>query len=113
MWIPHDLSDAPDDGTSMPIHKTIMFQPAAKAGFGAALGLQPPQLMQFRRGQGFGQFAPAGVVVVASTIKTAAGAVVVTATAALRAGMLFCVSSLAPAGVSVKCYLFHSVSSVQ
>ena len=107
MWIPHDLSDAPDDGTSMPIHKTIMFQPAAKAG------LQPPQLMQFRRGQGFGQFAPAGVVVVASAIKTAAGAVVVTATAALRAGMLFCVSSLAPAGVSVKCYLFHSVSSVQ
>ena len=53
------MSDAPDDGTSMPIHKTIMFQPAAKAGFGAALNGKAVQLAQLVRRHPFGRDAPA------------------------------------------------------
>lgn len=46
-----------DDGTSMPIHKTIMFQPAAKAGFGggaqwpggAAGAIRPASSVRWKR----------------------------------------------------------------
>jgi hypothetical protein len=48
-----------DDGTSMPIHKAIMFQPAAQTGFGAALNGKAVQLAQFVRRHPFGRDAPA------------------------------------------------------